>query len=47
MANPSPLAARPVPTSTLPLHGLVRHLAEVERSWFTRVLLRAPDTPHL
>lgn len=26
---------------------LVRHLAEVERSWFTRVLLRAPDTPHL
>ena len=41
------LRARPVPTSSLSLHGLVRHLAEVERGWFTRVLLRAPDTPPL
>jgi uncharacterized damage-inducible protein DinB len=41
------LAARPVPTSTLSLHALVRHMAEVERGWFTRVLLRAPDTPYL
>jgi hypothetical protein len=41
------LIARPVPTSKLSLHGLIRHMAEVERSWFTRVLLRAPDTPHL
>jgi len=37
--------ARPVPSSKLSLHGLVRHMAEVERSWFQRVLLRAPDTP--
>jgi uncharacterized damage-inducible protein DinB len=26
--------ARPVPTSKLSLHGLVRHMAEVERGWF-------------
>jgi uncharacterized damage-inducible protein DinB len=37
--------ARPVPTSKLSLHGLVRHMAEVERNWFRRVLLREPDTP--
>jgi uncharacterized damage-inducible protein DinB len=36
---------RPVPTSKLSLHGLVRHMAEVERNWFTRVLRRQPDTP--
>ncbi|HEX7459022.1 MAG TPA: DinB family protein [Acidimicrobiales bacterium] len=30
---------RPVPTSLLSLHGLVRHMAEVERSWFRRALL--------
>lgn len=30
--------ARPVPTSKLSLHGLVRHMAEVERNWFRRVL---------
>jgi integrase len=37
--------ATPVPTSLLSLHGLVRHLAEVERNWFSRVLLAVPDTP--
>src|SRR5438128_8547410 len=37
--------ARPVPTSKLSLHGLVRHMAEVERNWFHRVLLREPKTP--
>jgi uncharacterized damage-inducible protein DinB len=37
--------ARPVATSLLSLHGLVRHMAEVERTWFRRVLLRDPDTP--
>jgi hypothetical protein len=37
--------ARPVPSSLLSLHGLVRHLAEVERNWFRRVLLRQPDAP--
>ena len=26
--------ARPVPSSSLSLHGLVRHMADVERSWF-------------
>ncbi len=31
---------RPVETSLLSLHGLVRHMAEVERNWFRRVLLR-------
>jgi uncharacterized damage-inducible protein DinB len=39
--------SRPVPTSKLSLHGLVRHMAEVERNWFTRVLLSAPDTPYI
>ena len=37
--------ARPVATSKLSLHGLVRHMAEVERSWFSRVLLRDPKCP--
>src|SRR5579862_328514 len=31
---------RPVPTSLLSLHGLVRHMAEVERGWFQRTLLQ-------
>jgi uncharacterized damage-inducible protein DinB len=39
--------ARPVPTSRLSLHALVRHMAEVERSWFRRVLQRDPDAPYL
>jgi uncharacterized damage-inducible protein DinB len=38
---------RPVPTSKLSLHGLVRHMAEVERGWFQEVLLRRPDTPSI
>ncbi len=37
--------ARPVATSKLSLHGLVRHMAEVERNWFRRCLLREPDAP--
>ena len=41
------LRATLIPTSSLSLHGLVRHMADVERGWFTRVLLRAPDTPSL
>jgi uncharacterized damage-inducible protein DinB len=36
---------RPIPTSKLSLHGLVRHMAEVERNWFRRVLLREAETP--
>jgi uncharacterized damage-inducible protein DinB len=39
--------ARPITTSSLSLHGLVRHMAEVERNWFRRVLLSAPETPHI
>ena len=41
------LKRRPVPTSKLSLHGLVRHMAEVERGWFRRVLLREPDAPSI
>jgi hypothetical protein len=32
------LARRSVPPTTLPLLGLVRHLAEVERGWFRRTM---------
>jgi uncharacterized damage-inducible protein DinB len=39
--------SRPVATSKLSLHGLVRHMAEVERNWFHRVLLREPDAPSI
>jgi hypothetical protein len=39
--------ARPLATSQLSLHGLVRHMAEVERSWFRRVLERDPDVPYI
>ncbi len=38
---------RPVPSSLLSLHGLVRHMAEVERGWFGSVLLRRPETPSI
>ena len=37
--------ARPIESSKLSMHGLVRHMAEVERNWFQRVLQRAPATP--
>ena len=40
------LIARPVASSLLSLHGLVRHMAEVERSWFRRVL-EGQDAPPL
>jgi uncharacterized damage-inducible protein DinB len=36
---------RPVATSLLSLHGLLRHMAEVERNWFRRVLTSEPATP--
>jgi uncharacterized damage-inducible protein DinB len=38
---------RPVPTSRLSLHGLVRHMAEVERNWFHRCLLAEPELPSI
>jgi uncharacterized damage-inducible protein DinB len=40
------LRARPVATSLLSLHGLVRHMAEVERNWFRRVIA-GEDAPPL
>jgi uncharacterized damage-inducible protein DinB len=36
---------RPVATSLMSLHGMVRHLAEVERNWFQRVLGQEPGRP--
>jgi hypothetical protein len=38
---------RPIPTSRLSLHGLVRHAAEGERNWFQRNLLRHTDAPFI
>jgi uncharacterized damage-inducible protein DinB len=38
--------ARPVPTSKLSLHGLVRHMADVERGWFRRTLM-SEDAPRI
>ena len=40
------LARRSVPPSTMSLLGLIRHLADVERNWFRRVMAQA-DTPAL
>jgi uncharacterized damage-inducible protein DinB len=39
--------ARPVPSSLMSLHGLVRHMGAVERGWFHKVLLEDPDAPSL
>ncbi len=44
--NPSQLARRSVPPSTMSLLGLVRHMAEVERGWFRRVMAGL-DTPKI
>ncbi len=41
------LKLRPVSTSKLSLHGLVRHMAEVERNWFRRTLRAESDAPRL
>jgi uncharacterized damage-inducible protein DinB len=38
---------RPVSTSVLSLHGLVRHMAEVERSWFRRALLSDAEASYI
>jgi uncharacterized damage-inducible protein DinB len=40
------LARRSVPPSTMSLLGIVRHMAEVERAWFRRVM-DAQDDPAL
>jgi len=39
--------SRPVSTSNLSLHGLVRHMAEVERGWFRCTLLSESDAPSI
>jgi uncharacterized damage-inducible protein DinB len=36
---------RPVPTSLMSLHGLVRHMADIERTWFQHALDRQPELP--
>ncbi|MGP7998958.1 MAG: DinB family protein [Streptosporangiaceae bacterium] len=36
---------RPVSTSLMSLHGLVRHLSDVERNWFQRCMQRNPALP--
>ena len=41
------LVVRPVASSTLSLLGLVRHMAEVERSWFRRRFGGQPDLSFL
>jgi uncharacterized damage-inducible protein DinB len=38
---------RPIPTSFLSLHGLVRHMAEVERGWFQRTLAEDADAQRM
>ena len=40
------LARRAVDPSTMSLLGLVRHMAEVERSWFRRVMAGQDAPPH-
>ena len=39
------LARRSVPPSTMSLLGLVRHMADVERTWFRRVMAGEPAPP--
>jgi uncharacterized damage-inducible protein DinB len=39
------LARRSVPPSTMSLLGLVRHMADVERNWFRRVLAQEDAPP--
>jgi uncharacterized damage-inducible protein DinB len=39
--------ARPIDTSELSLHGLVRHMAETERNWFQRILRRDQAIPQI
>ncbi len=43
---PEQLAERSCPPSSMSLLGLVRHMADVERNWFRRVLGRE-DAPYL
>jgi hypothetical protein len=44
--DPEQLARRSVQPSTMSLLGLIRHIAEVERSWFRRIMA-GEDAPKL
>jgi Protein of unknown function (DUF664) len=44
--SPAQLRRRAVPPSALSLLGLVRHMADVERSWFRRALAHEEAPPH-
>ena len=44
---PEQLRERSVPPSSMSLHGLVRHMAEVERNWFQRTLRVQPEAPYI
>ncbi|MBB3677052.1 DinB family protein [Modestobacter versicolor] len=43
--TPEQLGERSVPPSSLSLRGLLRHMTEVERSWFRRVLAGQQTAP--
>jgi uncharacterized damage-inducible protein DinB len=43
--DPAQLARRSVPPSTMSLLGLIRHMADVERNWFRRVMAQADAPP--
>jgi hypothetical protein len=43
--DPAQLALRSVPPSTMSLLGLIRHMADVERQWFRRVMAGADAPP--
>jgi uncharacterized damage-inducible protein DinB len=43
--TPDQLACRSVPPSTMSLLGLIRHMADVERNWFGRVMAQADAPP--
>ncbi len=45
--TPEQLGERSVPPSSLSLRGLLRHMTDVERSWYRRVLGGAGDAPAL
>jgi uncharacterized damage-inducible protein DinB len=43
--DPEQLARRSVPPSTMSLLGLIRHMADVERNWFRRVMAQQDAPP--
>jgi uncharacterized damage-inducible protein DinB len=43
--DPDQLARRSVPPSTMSLLGLIRHMADVERNWFRRVMAHTDASP--